>query len=85
MGKIDERDKLFKRFKKPRLNVNKGNYTEARNDVQELILTKKKTCFERKLTENNGKPKKLWKSLKSLGLKFKRSVSNINCLENNKS
>ena len=31
-----------------------------------------------------GKPKKLWKSLKSLGLKFERSISNINYLENDK-
>ena len=29
-----------------------------------------------------GKPKGLWKSLKSLGLKFERFISNINCLEN---
>ena len=31
-----------------------------------------------------GKPKKLRKSLKSLGLKFERSISNINYLENDK-
>ena len=31
-----------------------------------------------------GKPKKLRKSLKSLGLKFERSISDINYLENDK-
>ena len=46
---------------------------------------KQKTYFERKLSENIGKPKELCTSLKSLSLKFKRSFSNINCLQNNKS
>ena len=58
---------------------------EARNEVQKLIRTKKKTYFESKLTENIGKSKQLWKSLKSLGLKYERSISNINYLENDKS
>ena len=57
---------------------------EARNEVQKLIRTKKKTYFESKLTENTGKSKQLWKSLKSLGLKYERSISNINYLENDK-
>ena len=85
MGKIDERDKLFKKFKKSRLNFNKDNYKEAKEWGTRINPHKEKACFERKLTENNGKPKKLWKSLKSLGLKFERSVSNINFLENDKS
>ena len=40
--KINERDKLFKKFKKSRLHVDKDNYKEARNEVQKLIRTKKK-------------------------------------------
>ena len=58
-------------FKKIFLHVDKG--------------TKQKTYFEGKLSENIGKPKELCISLKSLGPKFKRSFSNINCLQNNKS
>ena len=81
--KINE--KLFKNFKKPPLHVDKDNYKEVRNEVQKLIRTKKKWYSESKLTENIGKPKELWKSLNSLGLKFERSISNINCLENDKS
>ena len=65
--------------------VDKANYKKARNEVQKLIRTKKKAYFESNLTENIGKPKELWKSLKSLGLKFECSISNINCLENDKS
>ena len=56
-----------------------------RNEVQKLIRTKKKAYFKSKLTENVGKPKELWNCLKSLGLKFESSISNINCLENDKS
>ena len=67
------------------MHVDKDKYKEARNEVQKLIRTTKKAYFESKLTENIGKPKELWKSLKSLGLKFERSISNINCLENDKS
>ena len=85
MEKISDRDKLFKTFKKSRLHVDKDNYKEARNEVQKLIRTKKKAYFESKLTENAGKPNQLWKCLKSLGLKFERSISNITGLENDKS
>ena len=84
MEKINKRDKLYKKFKKFGLHVGKDNYKEARNEVQKLIRTKKKTYFESKLIENIGKSKELWKSLKSPGLKFKRFISNINYLENDK-
>ena len=66
------------------LACHKHNYKEARNEEQKLICTKKKAYFESKLPENIGKPKEFWKSLKSLGLKFERSVSNIIWLENDK-
>ena len=67
------------------MHVDKDNYNQARNEVQKLICTKKSDYFESKLNENIGKPQELWKSLKSLGLKFERSIFNINCLENDKS
>ena len=53
--------------------------------MQKLIRTKTKAYFESKLTENIGKPKELWNCLKSLVLKFESSISNIYCLENDKS
>ena len=49
------------------------------------MRTKKKAYFERKLTEKIDKPKELWTDLKFLVLKFERSITNINCLENEKS
>ena len=69
----------------PCLHVHKDNYKEAKNEVQKLICTKKKGYFESKLTENIENPKELWKCLKSLGLKLERSISNINCPENDRS
>ena len=69
----------------PCLHVHKDNYKEVKNEVQKLICTKKKAYFESKLTENIENPKELWKCLKSLGLKLERSISNINCPENDRS
>ena len=45
MEKISDRDKLFKKFKKSRLHLDKDNYKEARNEVQKLIHTKKKSLL----------------------------------------
>ena len=78
MEKINVRDKVFK---KSDLYVHEDNYKEVRNELQKLIRAKKKAYFESKLTQNIGKSKELWKSLKSLGLKIERSISNVNCLE----
>ena len=46
-----------------------------------LIKEKKKKFYKEKLKENIGKPRQLWKALKSLGLPCKKgSISNI-CLK----
>ena len=47
-----------------------------------MIKNKKKNFVVGKLNENMGKPKELWKSLKSLGLPSKKSSSSTLCLEN---
>ena len=80
--KITIRDKLFKKFKKTKLNVDKEIYTKSRNVVRNLIKIKKQKYFEDKLNENIGKPKELWKTLKSLGLPTKTSAQSNICLEN---
>ena len=58
MEKINERDRLSKKFKKSRLLVDKDNYTEARDEVKNNPC-KEKVYFESKLVENIGKPKGL--------------------------
>ena len=81
VDKIHTRGKLYKRFKLTKLHVDKEIYKEARNVVQNLIRRKKKAYFENKLKENTKNPKKLWKTLKQLGLPDKRSPSTNICLE----
>ena len=75
----------IEKFKKSRLHVDNDNYKEARNELQKLIRLKKKAYLESKLTQNIGKSKELWMSLKSLGLKIECFFSNVNCLENDES
>lgn len=48
--------------------------------MKKLIAEKKRNYFEMKLTENIGKPRKLWKSLRALGLPSKASIATINAL-----
>ena len=53
--------------------------------MQHLIKEKKRKCFLKKLEENIGAPKELWKNLKKRGLpKTKTPSSNI-CLKENDS
>ncbi len=81
--KIAIRDKLFKKYKKSRLHIDKDLYKDARNQVQNVIKRKKKTFFENKLKENIAKPKELWKTLKELGLPNKDSTNANICLKDN--
>ena len=74
---------LFAKFKKSKKSNDHKNYKKARNKVQHLINKKKKTFVVGKLNENIGKPKELWKSLKSLGLPSKKATPSSICLENN--
>ena len=62
------RDKLLSKFKRTKTHTDHVNFRKARNHVLSLIKKKKKNCVIGKLNENIGKPKELWKSLKSLGL-----------------
>ena len=48
------------------------------------MAEKKRNYFETKLTENIGKPKELWKTLKALGLPNKVSIATINALKDDK-
>ena len=68
---IKNRDKLFKKFKKSKLQIDKDIYNAARYKLQKMIINKKRAFLENKLTESIGKPKGLWKALRSLGLPSK--------------
>ena len=58
-------------------------YKEAKNTIQHLIKEKIRKTFPKKLEENIGEPKELWKNLLKNGLpKRKTPLSNI-CLKEN--
>ena len=46
-----------------------------------MIINKKRAFFENKLTESIGKPKNLWKALRSIGLPSKTSSCEVNALK----
>ena len=74
-------DKLFLKFKKTKLYNDHVNYKKARNNIQKIIKNEKRVFIERKLTDNIGKPKELWKILRQIGAPSKnKSKVNI-CLE----
>ena len=78
---IERRDKSFGKFKKSRLHSDNESYKKARNKVQCMIKNKTKNFVVGKLDENIGKPKELWRSLKSFGLPSRKSSSSTICLE----
>ena len=81
---IKNRDKLLKKFKRSRLHIDKELYNAARYKVHKMIFNKKKDYFENKLNECIGKPKELWKALKSLGLPKKIFSCEVSALKVNK-
>ena len=81
--KLIIRDKLFKKYKKTRLHVDQEIYKRVRYSVRNLIAKKKKEFFETKLKECIGKPKDLWKAIKSLGLPNKSGGCIVGALAEN--
>ena len=78
---IHVREKLFLKFKKPKLHIGGEIYKNIRNQVQKLIKKKKRNFYEINLKQKINKPKELWKTLTSIGLPSKAaSASNI-CLK----
>ena len=78
---IERQDKLLTKFKKSRSHSDNENYKKSRNKVQHMIKDKKKNFVIGKLNNNIGKPKELWRSLKSLRLPSKANSSATICLE----
>ena len=58
------------------------NCTKKQNTLK-LITAKKRAFFDDKLSENIGKPKELWETLKSLDMPQKILISNFNAVESN--
>ena len=78
---IKLREKRLKQFKSTKLHIDEDLYKEAKYHAVKLIKQKKSQFYKEKLKENIGKPKELWKALKSLGLPSKKgTILNI-CLK----
>ena len=70
---IKTREEYFKKLKRSNLQIDYNFYTETKYNTQKLIKQNKIEFFNTKLTENTGKPKELWKSLKAQGLTYTKS------------
>ena len=80
LEKLNSRDKLFQKFKKSRLHIDKELFEKAKYEALKPIATKG-TFFKEKISESIGKPKELWESLKYLGMPNKTLISNFNVME----
>ena len=80
VNEIENHDRLFKTFKKPKLHIDKEIFNAGRYKLAKMII-KKRAFFENKLTECIGRPKDLWKTLRSLGLPSKTSFFEVNALK----
>ena len=65
------------------MHIVKDICNAARYKVRKMIFNKKRSLFEKKLSESIGKPKDLWKALKSLGLPNKISSCEVSALKIN--
>ena len=81
--KIRHRNTLFENFKNSKSENDKNLYREAQCNVRKLVKSKKRNFYQTKLEENIGKPKELWKTLKSLGLPSKKAPTSKICLKTN--
>ena len=52
-----------------------------KHDASKLVKSENQAFFEEKLSETIKKPKELWESLKSLGLKNKTVIFNFNTIK----
>ena len=65
------------------MHIDKDICNAARYKVRKMIFNKKRSLFEKKLSESIGKPKDLWKALKSLELPNTISSGEVSALKIN--
>ena len=76
---ISVRDKAWKQYREKKTSDNFTEYKRLRNMTDALIKKAKKDFVKIKIKENKSCPKKLWKTLKNLGIptKVNEASSNI--------
>lgn len=85
--KIHRRDKALYQYKRDKTNELKTIYNKFRNETQKCIHNAKRDYIKGQLEENKGCIKKVWKTLKSIGIpsKHRASSSNIGLKDRNES
>ena len=83
LEELNTRGKLFQKFKKSRLHINKELFNKVKYEALKLTETKKQAFVKEKVSESIGKPKELWEFLKYLGMPNKTLISNFNMMEDN--
>ena len=83
LEKLNSTDKLFQKFKKPRLCIDKELFKKVKYEVLKLIVTKNQAFYNEKISERIYKPKEVWESLKYLGKPNKTLLSKFNAMEDN--
>ena len=81
MDCIRDRDKLLRKYKKTKLAIDYEIYKKARNEAKELINSRKISFYEETIKENTGNSKKIWSTLKSMGLPNKKGNNPNICLK----
>ena len=76
---ISERDKAWINFRKLNSSDSYSHYKMLRNKTQSVIKRAKRDFIKNEISENQNNPKRLWKTLKDLGMptKVKGGSSNI--------
>ena len=59
---------MFLKFKKSKLHIDEENHKKVRYQVQNLVRKKKREFYETNLRRKINKPRKIWKTLKSMVL-----------------
>ena len=75
------RNKLLSKIKRTTNQTDHVNFRKARNNIISLTKKEKKNRVVSKLNENIGKPRELWKNLKSLGVPSKQDKPLKICLK----
>ena len=77
--------KHFKKSEKSRLLLGQENYKKSRCQTKKIIAERNRIYLETKILENIGKPKELWKTLKSFGFPYKVSIATTNASKKQRS
>ncbi len=66
---MNERDKVLRKFRKTKAEVDQAAYKEKRNAVNVAVRKAKSSYHGNLLVENAGDPNRFWRTIKSIEAK----------------